>query len=340
MIQTKKLHKSLKPMPRNKVQLQRLIFVDRQIRKGMKTGTLVNCSSMAAEYEVSYKSIMRDIDYLKYQCDAPIEYDASRHGFFYTEDSWQLPAISINESDLFAICIARKALQQHRNTPIYGKLSAIFDKIENSLPDRVTVSPSWVDDRVSMFSDHRTDINPQIWDRVAKALHQSKRLQIDYLKPGAAEPEAREIDPYHVVNFQGEWYLVGFCHLRKEIRTFAISRIKEASESATTFAIPEDFNFAAFSGSHFGIFRGDEEQEVVISFAKEHAPYVREREWHPQQSIHEEKDGALLLSFTTNHLFEVKRWIMSWGSGVKVIAPEKLRDDILLEVRKVMQAYD
>lgn len=327
-------------MPRNKVQLQRLIFVDRHIREGMKSSKLANCSSMAAAYEVSYKSIMRDIDYLKHQCDAPIEYDSSRHGFFYTEDSWQLPAISINESDLFAICIARKALEQHRNTPIYRKLSTIFDKIESSLPDRVSISPSWVDDRVSMFSDHRTDINPQIWDQVANALHKSRRLQVDYLKPGAERPAAREIDPYHVVNFQGEWYLVGFCHLREEIRTFAISRIKEARESDTGFSIPEDFNFDLFSGSHFGIFRSDNEREVKIRFAKEHAPYVREREWHPQQSIRDEKDGSLILSFTTNHLFEVKRWIMSWGSGVEVIAPEELRGEIRLETQKIMQAYD
>lgn len=327
-------------MPRNKVQLQRLIFVDRHIRKGMKSGNLENCSSMAAAYEVSYKSIMRDIDYLKHQCDAPIEYDAKRHGFFYTEDTWQLPAISISESDLFAICIARKALHQHRNTPIYGKLSSIFDKIENSLPDRVTVSPSWVDDRVSIFDDHRTDIDPQIWDRVAKALHHNKRLLVKYLKPGAEQADTREIDPYHVVNFQGEWYLVGFCHLRQEIRTFAISRIEETCESKEGFSISEDFNFTEFSGSHFGIFRSDEEQEVIISFAKEHAPYVREREWHPQQSIHNEKDGSLVLSFPTNHLFEVKRWIMSWGSGVKVIAPKELQDDIRLETRKVLQAYD
>lgn len=327
-------------MARNKVQLQRLIFVDRQIREGMKRGKLANCNSMAAAYEVSYKSIMRDLDYLKHQCDAPIEYDSRRHGFFYTEDSWQLPAISISESDLFAICIARKALEQHRNTPIHRKLSMIFDKIESSLPDRVTVSPSWVDDRVSVFNNQQTDINPQIWDRVARALHLSKRLRIHYLKPGSEQPKARDIDPYHVVSFQGEWYLIGFCHQREEIRTFAISRIKEASESATSFSIPGDFNFEKFSGSHFGIFRSDTEREIIIRFSKEHAPYVQEREWHPHQTIRTAEDGSLVLSFTTNHLFEVKRWIMSWGSGAQVLAPEELRADMRREAQRILQEYE
>ena len=117
-------------MARNKAQLLRLIFVDRSIRKGMRSGKLANCSSMAEAYEVSYKSIMRDIDYLKHQCDAPIEYDPQRHGFYYTEETYQMPAINISESDLFAICVARKALEQHRNTPVYDKLLRVFGRIE------------------------------------------------------------------------------------------------------------------------------------------------------------------------------------------------------------------
>jgi proteasome accessory factor B len=327
-------------MARNKAQLQRLIFVDRSIRNGMQSGILANCNSMAAEYEVSYKSIMRDVDYLKYQCDAPIEYDQKRHGYYYTEDSYQLPAISISESDLFAIYIARKALQQHRNTPIYRKLASVFNKIESSLPDRISVSPSWVDDRISVFGNHQTDINPLTWDTVAGALHRTQRLSITYLKPGSDSPSQREVNPYHIVSFQGDWYLIGYCHLRQEIRTFAISRIIKAEEQEEAFTIPADFDFSEFSGSHFGIFRGDRDHQVKIRFSAEHAPYVREREWLPDQTIIEEKDGGLVLNFTTNHLFEVKRWVMSWGSGAEVLSPAELRSDIHREMEKVLQAYD
>jgi proteasome accessory factor B len=235
----------------------------------MQSGSLANCNSMAAEYEVSYKSIMRDIDYLKYQCDAPIEYDQKRHGYYYTEDSYQLPAISISESDLFAIYIARKALQQHRNTPIYRKLASVFNKIESSLPDRISVSPSWVDDRISVFGGHQTDINPLTWDTVAGALHRCHRLGIIYLKPNSGSPSKREVDPYHIVSFQGDWYLIGYCHLRREIRTFAVSRIIKAEEQKEAFSIPADFDFNEFSGSHFGIFRGDQDHQVKIRFSAE-----------------------------------------------------------------------
>jgi len=327
-------------MARNKAQLQRLIFVDRMIRDGMKSGKLANCSSIAADYEVSYKSIMRDIDYLKYQCDAPIEYDPKRHGFYYTEELYQLPAISINESDLFAICIAEKALRQYENTPVYRKLASVFRKIEQSLPVKTSFAPSWVDDRISVFNQHQTDIDPEIWETVTSALRQGRVLQLDYLKPGAANQTARKVEPYHVTSFQGEWYLVGFCHQRQEIRTFAISRIKEAEVRPEEFSVPDDFDFAEFGGHRFGIFRGDRDHQVRISFTASHAPYVIEREWHPEQVVKKNKDGSVVLSFPSNHLLEVKRWVLSWGSGAKALAPPELTTEVRQEIQKTLQAYD
>ncbi|MBU0480605.1 MAG: WYL domain-containing protein [Proteobacteria bacterium] len=326
-------------MTRNKIQLQRLIFIDQAIREGMRQGVLANRSTMAARYEVSPKSIGRDIDYLKHQMDAPIEYDQQKHGYFYTEETYKLPAISISESDLFAICVARKALKQHENTPVYRKLVSVFRKIEQSLPDKVSVEPSWVDDRMSVLQERGTDIDPATWDKVAEALHHNRRLRLSYLKPGDTAEEEREIDPYHVVNFQGEWYVAGFCHRRRDIRIFALSRIKAAETLKAHFTIPDDFSFARFAGHHFGIFRGEKDHRVEIHFAQKHTPYVLEREWHPEQSITHADDGSVTLSFTSNHLFEVKRWILSWGSGVRVLAPPELVDAVRLELEEALQAY-
>ncbi len=327
-------------MARNKVQLQRLIFIDQAIRAGMQCGALANCSSMASEYEVSYKSIMRDIDYLKNQCDAPIAYDPRRRGFFYTEENYRLPALNISESDLFAISLARKVLRQYENTPLHRQLSRVFLKIEKSLPERVSVDPSWVDERMSVFPESRTAIDPAIWNLVTGALRHNQSLELQYLKPAAETPVARLVDPYHTVSFQGEWYLIGFCHLRREIRTFAISRIRSAGVLDQRFTIPADFSFDKFAGHHFGIFRGDRDYRVQILFESRHHPYVKEREWHRDQCLEPQADGSLLLTFTTNHLFEVKKWVLSWGGGVQVLTPPELVADIRRELQKALQAYD
>ncbi len=327
-------------MNRDRTQLQRLIFIDQKIRQGMKSGQLANCRSMAGEYEVSRKSILRDIDYLKHQQDAPIEYDPVRRGYFYREESYALPAIQINESDLFAICIAEKALQQHENTPVYGKLVSVFRKIEQSLPDKVSISPSWIARRVSIIRGHRTVIDPRIWETVTAGLHRNLVVEISYQKPGEPKATRRAVAPYHFSGFQGEWYMIGHCRLRQEVLTFAVSRIKAARLSEERFTVPADFDPARFSGQRFGIFKGDEVRIVRVRFSPAVAPYVREREWHPAQQLNDQPDGGLELIFPADHLLEVKQWLLSWGGDAEVLAPEELVAGMRQEVARLRAVYE
>jgi len=305
----------------------------------MRAGNYANCSSMAEEYEVSTKSILRDIDYLKNQCDAPIEYNPSKKGYYYTEETYKMPAINISASDLFAIAIAQKALQQHENTPIYDKLVTVFERIEESLPDKVSIHPGWIDNRISIIQHQKTTIHAQTWSTISDALQRNKTMSMRYQKPHAPQASNRLVDPYHMVNYQGEWYLIGYCHLREKILTFAVSRIEHAALTSKTFDEPSDFDHNQYSVSRFGIFSGAEQYQVEILFDKNHAPYILEREWHPSQKITMKNDGSLVLSMTTNHLFNVKQWVLSWGAGAKVMSPVPLRNDIRDEIKRSLKHY-
>lgn len=324
---------------KDKTQLLRLIFIDKKIREGMRTGQLANCSSMAAEYEVSAKSILRDIDYLKHQCEAPIEYNSSKRGYYYSEETYTMPAINISASDLFAIAIAQKALEHYEDTPIYSKLVNVFKRIEESLPGQVSVHPEWIDNRISIIQHQRTAIHTQIWSTIAGAMQQNRTISMVYHKPLGKTGKRRQVDPYHLVSYQGEWYLIGHCHLRERILTFAVSRIESASTTNTTFRIPPNFDYQQHSASGFGIFSGSTRHQIVISFDAAHAPYIQERQWHPSQEIVIHKDGSLTLTMTTSHLFDVKQWILSWGAGAEVIQPKELRDEIRDELKKGFDQY-
>ena len=326
-------------MAKDKTQLLRLLFIDRKIREGMRTGIMANCSSMAAEYEVSAKSILRDIDYLRSQRDAPIAYDATVRGYYYTEENYALPAISLNESDLFAICIAEKALRLHEDTPIYRKLQKVFRKIEESLPEKVSIHPAWVEDKLSVIPERQTRLEPEIWEAVSSGLSKNRTLAISYRKPGGRESTERRVDPYHLVRYQGEWYLIGHCHKRGAIVTFAMSRIQAAQLLEKIFAVPEDFDHARYGGSQFGIFSGEREVLVKIWFSREHAPYLLEREWHPRQTVVRKKDGSVVLGFPALHLYEVRRWILSWGSGAKALAPKELVEAVYRELASALADY-
>lgn len=322
-------------MPKFKPQHNRLLFIDKKIREG----TFPNCSSLASEWEVSTKTIQRDIEYLRDMLDAPIEYSGKNRGYYYTEDCFQLPAFNLNDSDLFAIFIADKVLQQYRNTPVYQRLQAVFSRIEESLPDRVSFHSSYLDDKCSFFTTPQTSITPHIWETIFRGLRESKSLIISHRKPGDTAAEKRTIDPYHIISFQGEWYVISFCHLREAIRTFALSRIETADVTENSFSIPDDFDLNQTRDEHFGVHWSQNVYKVRIWFSCEIAPYIKERQYHTNQELTDNSDGSVVISFKTRDLLEVKRWVLSWGSGAKVLEPEELVNEIKDDLYTALGQY-
>ncbi len=322
-------------MGKFKPQLIRLAFIDRKIGEG----SYPNSSSLAREHEVSSRTILRDIEYLRDMLDAPVEYDTSRRGYYYSEPHYRLPAMDIRESDLFAICIAEKALEQYANTPIYEKLSSVFDKLRALLPDRVSVNASWIDTHYTFMRESHTIIDPEIWETVSLSLRRRKRVRITHQKAGSKSPIKRLVDPYHIVNYRGEWYLIGLCHLRYAILRFAISRIKKAEITDQDYDVADSFDFNDFMGSHFGITTEEREYTVRIEFSPSQAPYIRERTWHPAQVIQEKGDGSVVLSFPSNSLFEVKRWVLSWGGDARVLSPKILADRVRDDLAQAASRY-
>lgn len=326
-------------MPENKSQLARLLFIDHRIREGMRCGRLANCNAMAREYEVSTKTILRDIDYLRLSWEAPIAYDPRRKGYFYEEESYALPAIHINEGDLFGLCIAQRGLEQYRNTPIYESLAALFRKIERSLPEQVTIAGSWVDSRVTVVPEHQTTIRPAVWHAVTDGLRRKRRLHILHQKPGVAAPRERKIDPYHLTSYQGEWYLLARCHRREALLTFGVSRISAATVLDQAFAVPTGFDAAAFLHGSFGIIRGEKRSTARLRFTPRAALYVLERVWHPSQRMVRHRDQSVTLTLPVTDLLEIKRWVLSWGAGVKVLGPPELVGAVREELERMRALY-
>ncbi|MFH0879874.1 MAG: WYL domain-containing protein, partial [Lentisphaerota bacterium] len=284
-------------MQKFKPQYKRLLFIDRKL----KERSYPNCVSLAGEWETSAKTIQRDIEYLRDQLDAPIAYDPLEHGYYYTEPNFSLPAINISESDLFSVCVAQTVLSQFRNTPLFKKLSSVFEKIRDSLPDKTAVHPSWLSERILVFPEPATLVNAGIWDNLAKAIRDNRRLSITHARAGrkGTDGSPRTVDPYYLVSHKGEWYLSSYCHHRKAIRTFAVSRITKATILDESFSMPAGMTKAKMFGDQLGIIWKDKFHKVRIRFSPEVAPYIRERQWHPLQNIKDLRTDGLILEFTT-----------------------------------------
>ena len=322
-------------MKENKLRIHRIYYIDEKIR----AGKYPNCNSLARDYEVAPRTIRRDIEYMKDMLKAPVEYDTAKRGYYYTEPNYFISTMDIKEGDLFALCIAEKALQHYENTPLYNRLATVFDKITAHLPDPVKINTTWINEHYTFMRESYTSIKPDVWDALAECLQKRTTAEIAHQKAGAEKPVVRLIDPYHLVNYRGEWYCVAYCHRRKDVILFAMSRIKTAEGIGRFFTVSDDFSLDSYTKSNFGIMSGDEEYRVAVRFSAAQGPYILERTWHPEQQIVENDDGTVDITFPSTSLFEVRRWILSWGSDAQVIGPEILRQQVMEEISSMQGIY-
>ena len=78
------------------------------VREGTETGNLPNSSDFMQEFEVSRRTVARDLDFLRDEERAPLAYDDARHGFRLTDETYTLPPVKISRKEAFSFGLARK----------------------------------------------------------------------------------------------------------------------------------------------------------------------------------------------------------------------------------------
>ena len=308
-----------------------------RIHQALQSGSLPNASKLAAELEVSTKSIHRDIEFMRDRLNLPIEYDGSRHGFHYTSEVSAFPTMQITEGELFALVVAEKALQQYRGTHFEKPLLSAIRKMEQALPDTISLNLADIEQTISFRTRAEPILDLKTFDVLAKAVARRQQLELHYRKPGQPRAEARVVDPYHLANINGEWFLFAYDHARKDIRTFVPARIQSATATGKEFERPQKFSLEKRLRDSFGVHSGEGDYDVVIRFDARAADYVREKKWHESQQLRELKDGGVELSLKLSSLMEIERWILSWAGDATVVKPRQLKEMVRESAKKLLR---
>ena len=171
-------------------------------------------------------------------------------------------------------------------------------------------------------------LNLEVFDVLARAVSRHEQLELHYRKPGKAEAERRLVDPYHLGNINGEWFLFAYDHLRQDIRTFVPARIQSVRLAGSRFEKTHAFSLEQRLKDSFGVHSGSSRHDVVVRFEPEVADYIREKRWHDSQQLKELRGGGVELRLRLSSLGEVERWILSWGGRARVVRPKELVDRV------------
>ena len=306
-----------------------------RIHQLLQAGGYPNASSIAREIEVSTKTIHRDLEFMRDRLNLPLEFDASRNGFFYSGEVNAFPTMQITEGEIVALVVAEKALQQYRGTSFEKPLLSALRKLEQALPDTISLNLADVEQTISFRTRAEPILVLKTFDVLAKAVSQRQQLELQYRKPGQ-KAEARMVDPYHLANINGEWFLFAYDHARKNIRTFAPARIQSVKATGKTFERSQKFSLEKRLRDSFGVHAGEGKFEVVIRFEPRAADYIREKKWHASQTMRELKNGGVELTMNLSSLGEVQRWVLSWAGEAKVVKPAELAESVRAAANKLL----
>lgn len=312
------------------------------LHEAIRSGKYPNCLSFAMDYEVAQKTVQRDIEFLRDTLNAPIEFNRQKNGFYYKDATWFLPSIVLSEGELIALLMASRATEQYQGTPVAREIKRVFEKISELLPEKISIPPEYLFTRFTFTSPPAKPVDEKVWIALIRGLLNQKTVQIKY--QAFESPAAKEypMDPYHVANLRGEWYVFGHSHLSDKLTPFAMARIKTATVTADSFSIPASFDPKKLFDATFGRFTllpGEKAYTVRLRFDKEVASWVLDREWHPKQKVTRLANGDIELTFPAAGLMEVQHWVLAWGRYVKVLEPVELRQMVRDEIKGMAGIY-
>lgn len=321
-------HKGRKP--RRYSQVARISVLLRRLIGGASVGEL------ADELQVTKRQVHRDLQQLE-DSGYPLEQEEGR---------WRLPAgfkgleVTVSPYEIMSLHLAQSHLAYLRRTPFVDDLESVIRKVEAGLPDKVR---NHLERIVTAFAPLQRPIRAyaaqkQVIESVRKALLRQRRVVLHgYRKPGERSQDYL-VDPYQLILYQYGLYLISYSHQAKALRTFALERIKTITVTEDMFELPEVVRFTERLDRAFGLIE-EPPQEVKIWIAPDWAYFVKERQWHPTQTLKLQKDGSVILTMRCGGFDELTAWVLSFGPEAKVLSPQALIDNVSSQLTAAAESY-
>lgn len=288
--------------------------------------------SLARELETSPRTIKRDIEFMRGQLGAPIEWDGGARTYTYTRPCDLLPLLRLDAGEALALALANRTFAAWHGSPLGRALTAALAKIADVVGGTVSLPVSEIAGLVSETAPAEADAELRWFAPALEAIRRRRVLRLVYQKPRAgAAPETRLVHPLHLACLDHRWVLIAHDPARCGPRNFLLARICQAQATVETFLPPADFDLSAYLRGSLGRFAGNGEIDVRLRFDSELAPYLRERPWHTSQVIADRSGGAIEVTLRLNNLTDVLRHILACGRHVEVLAPATLRETVRAE---------
>ncbi len=278
-------------------------------------------SELADELNVSERTIHRYMVKLD-EIGIPLYSERGPHGGFSLVRGYKLPPLIFGPEEATVLYMGANLVQEVWGQTYEDAVTSVTAKLDNVLPDDLRQEVARA--RQSLVVGGLTARDYRPWEPTIHTLRQCigerRCVHLVYRSLGRPQDTERVIEPYVLTLQWGLWYLVGFCRLRGEMRTFRVDRIQKIQALKENFAIPRDFSMREYLERTM---RFPPNYHIVVHLQPDAALQAQERHGHWME-IAAQEDGTAIAQFGVANLDWVTGWVLGYGAAARVEEPPEL----------------
>lgn len=300
----------------------------------------VGLDELAEDLGCVRRTVYRDLDALQYAGFPVVSERRDGRVYYRFLDRFGLGDVPFTPDEVLALVFGEDLLRPLEGTVFHDSVRSAIQKIRAALGPEVAGFVTRLGEafRVVPGPHKRYASYRDVIQVLNEAVLARRSVRMSYRTGRTGQVSARRLDPYRVWYRSGGLYVIGHDHRSGEVRTFAVDRIRSAALGDETFSVPDSFDFDAYTASSFGVV-AEPATQVRIRFERRSALQVEERQWHPSQKIERLPGGAIELTLEVGGLTELESWVLSFGSGARVLEPEALRTRVERELATALEGY-
>lgn len=298
-------------------------------------------SEILKKLEISPATFKRDLAKLRNRLNTPVIFDKDLEGYKLDTagDREELPGLWFSQEEILALLTIQNMIDQLEPGLLGPKLKPLQKRLDGMLASHGLDAQTLTQRVRLVHAGGKRRLHLKCFETITKATLERKRIRIHHYNRQTGITVERVISPQQLVHYRDNWYVDSWCHLRDEIRSFAIDAIPECEllPDNAKDVDPDQLRLALSSG--YGIFGGQASAWAKLKFSPERARWVRCEEWHPEQKTKDLADGSYVIELPYSDERELLADVLKYGADVEVIEPESLRKSIKAVLLKNAKLY-
>lgn len=263
-------------------------------------------------FEISKRTLQRDIEQIRYEYGLEIEYNRGKKGYFINSE------LSFDIESFF------------RFLEIVNTANLLTDSLKESKDSLNYIS-------FDKGGGFKGIDNIKV---LLQAIKERKKISFKHYNFHTKKWRKYVLNPYLLKEYQNRWYVIGTYGKTKHFMTYGVDRIEDLKIKAEVFKKNNSLNPKKDFDDIIGLYySNDKAENVVLSFTPTQGNYVKTLPLHKSQEILIDDNKELRVSINVIPNFELQQQILKYGDSVKVIKPQYLVDEIKDNLERTLKKY-